>query len=781
MHGLEAALSSSVLLGNGSVSGAVASSASAKASACAGELTLLAGQLQAGCRALYAYRGVTRNIQEARGDVDAARLSGTWMQVLLPELRKVAAACATAADAQAVLMRLLASGGCGVSASTSSGNRSMATAKTSNEAHAAAAAASSSGHGWLPPNVSAAAMQVVDGLVVMDTLLNSKQTILVDLRWFQSALELQRQSTAMHPDGSVSPSLGPSPMAMHGAITAEADAVCAQLLPLLSRPWPLVHSLSSSIAALPPVLAPTVGRVLAHWLEHACSLALGRVPTDAYAHKQGGVRVVTALLVLLSMPSVAAGEAAMKAVRAIGNLGQPGSGVSGARVIERCLECVEKNRVLHTIGDAFMEPATLLRISPYFVQHFNNKRTNANSSNNSSNSKAPTAAGGAGAGSGGGGDFSGDGVLTEYALLSKRARDAIAAQNVMRGSEVYVRDCHDRIMWRIVRAKQFMDASAAGQQPSSGSIVATAGASGASGATDAMNDRDVLHVSVESLRLMNEWTGKVLRSIAYKRAQWAAEKLSSDATSRQWGADGNADVGVPSPSASSSSNLRGGQTGSTSGHSNASELIDGEEMIALFHVITYIKGLSSNFVDQRQRWLKHNVRAIVKEVHQFVNGSLNAIVGARANKRKIGSAAAKTAKVVGDLVGRIKGAFNTVVNVDSSFNSNTTANIDRLDVIEVAPSRLYPVLLSLQCLLWELVSVTTSSSSSAGLASSSATNAFFTQQGIRDIGDFIKRLDTFVVCIDLDRNVTRASSLHDLWFREMYIEHRYAAISRYHQ
>ena len=268
MHGLEAALSSSVLLGNGSVSGAVASSASAKASACAGELTLLAGQLQAGCRALYAYRGVTRNIQEARGDVDAARLSGTWMQVLLPELRKVAAACATAADAQAVLMRLLASGGCGVSASTSSGNRSMAPAKASNEAHASAAAASSSGHGWLPPNVSAAAMQVVDGLVVMDTLLNSKQTILVDLRWFQSALELQRQSTAMHPDGSVSPSLGPSPMAMHGAMTAEADAVCAQLLPLLSRPWPLVHTLSSSIAALPPVLAPTVGRVLAHWLEH---------------------------------------------------------------------------------------------------------------------------------------------------------------------------------------------------------------------------------------------------------------------------------------------------------------------------------------------------------------------------------------------------------------------------------------------------------------------------------------------------------------------------------
>ena len=58
-------------------------------------------------------------------------------------------------------------------------------------------------------------------------------------------------------------------------------------------------------------------------------------------------------------------------------------------------------------------------------------------------------------------------------------------------------------------------------------------------------------------------------------------------------------------------------------------------------------------------------------------------------------------------------------------------------------------------------------------AAAAAAGGSLTQQGVREVGDFIRRLDAFAVCLDLDRHVTRAASLHDVWFREMYIEHRY--------
>ena len=157
-----------------------------------------------------------------------------------------------------------------------------------------------------------------------------------------------------------------------------------------------------------------------------------------------------------------------------------------------------------------------------------------------------------------------------------------------------------------------------------------------------------------------------------------------------------------------------------------------------------------------------------------------------------------------DLIGRIIGAVESITTTNSpsqhsssTVNATTTTNTN--DDSFVSPSRLYPVLLAVQCLLWELITtatinnsssnsntnsntIVTSNNNTASNASSSSlflsmssTMNIITQQSVVALFSFMQRIDAFISLLDLERNFVNAASMHDLWMREMYIEKRYGS------
>ena len=678
--GLEAALSTSVLLGS--------DSAAARAAAAAGELSIVAARLHNGVRTLYAYRGVTRSIHSARGDVDAARLSGAWIAVLLPELSRIAKVICAAMEANGLLARTAAT--CG-----SAGKNST-----------------------LPPPVAAAALHLIDALVTMDALLASKPALLVDIRWLQSALE-------MHAGGE--------------AVSALADAkrVCGELLPIVSAASsgaPLLSALDASISALPREVQPAANRFTVLVLEHALGVLHSRVHVVSADEGHGAARSIAALLFLLvglsgagqrdahASTNGAATATAKDDTAAVRTMRS-----AHPRLVDRALDALDAHRVVHAIGDAFVEPAALiLPLRPALLAIAAKHR--------------------------GGGDASVSAQATlgtPFAHLSRSDADALVKRNAIRGSEVYVRESHDRVLLRVSRAavNDIFGASASGNSAST---------SGSSTEGVKNSDLDALSVGIESLRLLNEWNGKVHSSVAYKRAAWSARRGHGDTSSAHSSA-------ATVPAAISASNggmgvsLNGTDGERSAPVSAASELIDGDEMVSLLHVISYVKGLSSAVLAHKQQWLQRSVRALVRELHAFIlGGTLDTIAAGGSNRRRVN-------KVVGDLVGRIKGCFNTAINVWSSHDNNVALGEVDLENIDVVPARLHPVLMSIQCLLWELLSLGSS-------AAAASTNSGITQQGAKDVQDIMRRIDVFATAIELEKHIVRAASLHDLWFREMYIE-----------
>lgn len=392
---LDAALTTSTLLGAESVS------AAAKAASAAGELGIIAQKLQQSiCSNVYCYRGVTRNIGEATTSATAPSnrnkannlnanheyetrqmsVSATWVKVLLPALRRIVVVARRAAEARDLFVRLAASGG-----------GMPFTRKT-------LGSGGSSGAG-LPLPLASAAMQIVDAFVVIDCLIKSKPSILVDVRWLQSALELEHERMN---NPSSSPYMKNTDMTSSSLSAEEVQeglAVCSELHnSLLSRPFALIHHLSQSLASLPQELSPIIIKFLIHLLEYAS----GALASDNIVHgsssarvsegrgeRHCGARTIAALLILLS-PSVTAGEANFKLMRAMSFPGK-----TGVKLLSSCVSIMEQHRVVHMIGDAFMEPADVLQLSPYFQKHYVNKRSKIHSSNlgTHSSSNAPHSGG----------------------------------------------------------------------------------------------------------------------------------------------------------------------------------------------------------------------------------------------------------------------------------------------------------------------------------------------------------------------------------------------------
>ena len=322
-------------------------------------------------------------------------------------------------------------------------------------------------------------------------------------------------------------------------------------------------------------------------------------------------------------------------------------------------------------------------------------------------------------------------------------------------------------------------------------------------------DRDALYVCTECLRLVNDWANKVLSTVAYKRAHWFANNNNNSNNSDTNNVEEtelkkkrikNKSENIHASMSRSSSNTRHSTSSFSSSPSSSSSvppILSHEDSVSIIHISHSLKSLSSHFIRHSQHWLNTNTRAIINELRQFIQTVLLQTILPKIKKKKNG-------RVMHDLIGRIIGAVESITTTNSpslqkSSTVNATTTTTSNDDSFVSPSRLYPVLLAVQCLLWELITtatinnsssnsntnsntIVTSNNNTASNASSSSlflsmssTMNIITQQSVVALFSFMQRIDAFISLLDLERNFVNAASMHDLWMREMYIEKRYGS------